>query len=73
MSIARVCDYIRRHEGKQIAVVAINRRPKCVAIEYMRKIRHYLSRENAVLVGIYDSRVPEEWVEGDLKQAGVVA
>jgi hypothetical protein len=54
-------------------VVAINRRPKCVAIEYMRKIRHYMSRENAVLVGIYDSRVPEEWVEGDLKQAGVVA
>ena len=71
MSIARVCDYIRRHAGKQIAVVAINHRPKCVAVTYARKIRHYLGRENASLVGIYDSRIPEQWLADDLKAAGV--
>jgi hypothetical protein len=66
----RVLAFIRRHPDRHTYVMDVNGRAKCMS-EGSRKIKYYQTNHKAVLIGIYNGNVQEEWLLEDLKSAGM--
>jgi hypothetical protein len=68
----RVLAFIRRHAERKTYVLVVDGRAKCMN-DGSRKIKYFQNNHDAVLIGIYDGSVEEDWLLDDLRNAGASA